>query len=61
MHDIQSSDQRSELNKNIFERKKKDLKETFYVNKNTNKKGLCFFLSGKEEKEIKILNLNCWL
>lgn len=21
----------------------KDLKETFYVNKNTNKKGLCFF------------------
>lgn len=40
----------------------KDLKETFYVNKNTNKKGLCFFfLSGQEEKEIKRLNLNCWL
>lgn len=40
----------------------KDLKETFYVNKNTNKKkGSVFFLSGKEEKEIKRLNLNCWL
>lgn len=39
----------------------KDLKETFYVNKNTNKKRALFFLSGKEEKEIKRLNLNCWL
>lgn len=34
----------------------KDLKETFYVNKNTNKKGLCFFFEqegGKRNQEIK--------